>query len=171
MIRQWWQIRAVTGLLIVLLAVVFQAVSVGVETYLRAHGVVDLRVFQLRLSYNTGVAFSFGASWPPVVLIAVTVAVIAMLLGYLLLRSPHLTRAVRIAGVAIAGGAVSNLADRIFRGAVTDYFHTGWFATFNLADTGITLGAATLVAAAVFQGPGRPAMQRKDFVDDSADHR
>jgi signal peptidase II len=49
----------------------------------------------------------------------------------------------------IAGGALGNLLDRIFRGAVVDFldFHLGrhhWPA-FNLADSGISIGVALLV--------------------------
>jgi signal peptidase II len=46
---------------------------------------------------------------------------------------------------AILAGALANLIDRAADGVVTDYLHTGWFPTFNLADTLITLGAALLV--------------------------
>lgn len=34
-------------------------------------------------------------------------------------------------------------------GVVTDYLHTGWFPTFNLADVFITVGAAALVLGGV----------------------
>lgn len=48
---------------------------------------------------------------------------------------------------AILAGALANLIDRAADGVVTDYLHTGWIPTFNLADTLITLGAALLVLA------------------------
>ncbi len=49
----------------------------------------------------------------------------------------------------VAGGALGNLLDRIFQGAVVDFldFHLGrhhWPA-FNLADSGISIGVALLV--------------------------
>ena len=44
---------------------------------------------------------------------------------------------------AVLGGASANLIDRALNGHVTDYLHTGWWPTFNVADTCIVLGALT----------------------------
>jgi signal peptidase II len=52
----------------------------------------------------------------------------------------------RVALAAILGGAAANVIDRVPDGLVTDYLHTGWWPTFNLADTFIVLGAIALVA-------------------------
>ena len=38
------------------------------------------------------------------------------------------------------GGAVANVVDRARDGVVTDYLHTGWWPTFNLADTFLVTG-------------------------------
>lgn len=46
-------------------------------------------------------------------------------------------------------GAIANLVDRAVDGVVTDYLHTGWFPTFNLADVFITVGGAVLVLASL----------------------
>ena len=43
--------------------------------------------------------------------------------------------------------AVANVIDRAADGQVTDYLHTGWFPTFNLADVFVVTGAAVLVLA------------------------
>jgi signal peptidase II len=51
----------------------------------------------------------------------------------------------KIGIILIIGGALGNLADRIYRGAVFDFIHVnyGWFSfpAFNLADAFITIGA------------------------------
>lgn len=141
------RIRWQQAVLVILSTGAFQAISLGLESYLRTHAVVDLQILQLRLGYNTGVAFSLGASWPPAVLITVTGLLTAGLGVLLIVCSPALTMPVRIAGAAVVAGALSNLTDRALRGAVTDYVWTGWFATFNLADVGITLGAATVIVS------------------------
>ena len=52
-----------------------------------------------------------------------------------------------LALAAMLGGAVANVIDRAADGLVTDYLHTGWFPTFNLADVFVVTGAAALVAA------------------------
>jgi signal peptidase II len=51
----------------------------------------------------------------------------------------------------LLGGALGNLLDRLFRapgvgrGAVVDFISLPHFATFNVADSGITVGAALAV--------------------------
>jgi signal peptidase II len=65
----------------------------------------------------------------------------------------------------IIGGAVGNMTDRLFRGAVADffYFHTslpvGPLANyvFNIADVGITLGATVLLVESLTPDASRPS--------------
>ena len=40
------------------------------------------------------------------------------------------------------GGALANVIDRAGDGEVTDFLHTGWWPTFNIADIYITTGIA-----------------------------
>ena len=53
----------------------------------------------------------------------------------------------------VAGGALGNLCDRLFRppgfwfGHVVDYISVGGFAVFNLADAAITVGVVIFVVA------------------------
>ena len=47
----------------------------------------------------------------------------------------------------IVAGAASNVVDRALDGKVTDYFHTGWWPTFNLADTYLTCGFILVVVS------------------------
>jgi len=61
----------------------------------------------------------------------------------------------------VIGGALGNMTDRVFRGAVADffYFHStlpvGPLANyvFNLADVGITIGAGLLLYESLTLGP------------------
>ena len=55
---------------------------------------------------------------------------------------------------AILGGAVGNLVDRATDGVVTDYLHTGWFPTFNLADIFIVVGALIFALTHLAARPG-----------------
>lgn len=51
----------------------------------------------------------------------------------------------------IISGAASNFADRVLRGAVIDYINVKFFASFNLADSFIVIGALWLVLVQIFQ--------------------
>ena len=109
------------------------------ETQL-ANSSVDLGLLQLQLAYNSGVAFSMGNALPSWVIVAITGSIAAALIAYAWQRAPQAGWVERIAGGAIIGGAVANLFDRSRDGVVTDYLHTGWWPTFNLADTFLVIG-------------------------------
>ena len=86
--------------------------------------------------------------WP--IVIAFGVAILAWLLvaGKIGSRMGH-------AGLALLlGGAAGNVADRIFQGAVTDFFEV-WLGTyhypaFNVADSAITVGALLVLLDVLF---------------------
>jgi signal peptidase II len=101
---------------------------------------VDLGLLQLRLAYNEGVAFSLGDELPVGVIVVITAMVTVALAAYAWRRAPHAGRVERIARGAVIGGAVANVVDRARDGVVTDYLHTGWWPTFNLADTFLVTG-------------------------------
>jgi signal peptidase II len=109
----------------------------------------------VRLVRNTGASFGIGAGHP-VLIVASSAAVIAVV-AVLLARTRSRPAALFLA--VVLGGALGNLADRLFRspglgrGAVVDWIHAaGYPATFNLADIAIRAGA--IGAAAAFLGAG-----------------
>lgn len=112
---------------------------------------LDLGVLQLRLAYNTGVAFSLGDQLPTAVVLAVTAALTA-LIGVFAWRTASGSPPLQTIGLAaLVAGATANVIDRFLDGKVTDYFHTGWWPTFNLADTYITCGVVLVLAALLLQ--------------------
>lgn len=113
---------------------------------------VDLGLLQLRLSYNPGVAFSLGNRLPSQVVVAVTAAIVLALFVFGWRRAPEARFAELVAGGAVLGGALANVIDRSGDGFVTDYLHTGWWPTFNLADTFIVVGAIVLALLNVWPG-------------------
>jgi signal peptidase II len=98
----------------------------------------------LQLSYNTGAAFSIGAGLTlPIIVIAF---VLVLLLAWFALGTP--SKLAAAATGMILGGALGNLADRLFRGhagAVVDFIHFNFWPTFNLADASIVIGTLALV--------------------------
>jgi signal peptidase II len=107
---------------------------------------------ELRLSRNTGGAFSLFQGFTPLL------AVIAIVLTVLLVRALHRTDDtwIVVALALVLGGAIGNLLDRaarspgFLRGAVVDFVSVGDFPTFNVADSAITVGAVLLVLRVVF---------------------
>ncbi|MBY0544120.1 MAG: signal peptidase II [Gammaproteobacteria bacterium] len=103
------------------------------------------------LSFNSGTAFGFlnsQGAWAKWALIAFAVLIIGYLLIWIFQTEPFKNNLL-CALTLILGGAVSNLIDRFWAGRVTDFisFHinTWYFATFNIADAAISVGACILV--------------------------
>lgn len=107
----------------------------------------------LRLAFNSGAAFSIAADAPAWVLLTITGAITLAIAVTGWRTEPHARLAWRLGLAAILGGACANLLDRLPDGVVTDYLHTGWWPTFNLADTFILVGAAVLVTLTVVENP------------------
>ncbi|MCT7350711.1 MULTISPECIES: signal peptidase II [Streptomyces] len=111
-------------------------------------------LLDLRLAYNPGVAFSFAAEAPAWVVIAVTAAITLAVAVYGWRTAATSGRALTLAIGAILGGATANLIDRAGDKVVTDYLHTGWWPTFNLADVFIVCGGIAVVVLS-WRHPGQ----------------
>jgi signal peptidase II len=98
------------------------------------------------LQRNTGSAFSLfqGEAAVLVVIAVVLIGALLVLAG----RAPTTGRAL-VLGL-ILGGALGNLADRLFRGdhgAVIDFIALHFWPTFNVADSCIVVGCVLLVVS------------------------
>ena len=99
-------------------------------------------LFGLQLAFNTGAAFSIGAQLTPFITLLGIVA--SVLLIRAALRTKYRIYAASIG--LILGGALGNLADRIFAppgfgsGAVTDFLAYGHLFIGNHADVAIGAG-------------------------------
>lgn len=121
------------------------------ETALAAGPIVIIPdFFQFRLTYNTGAAFSMFSQGGPV-LAVIAIAVIGVIMFVL---SDASRRGEAVALGMVLGGSIGNLIDRITRGdgfldgGVVDFIDFSFFATFNVADMGITLGVGLLLLLA-----------------------
>jgi signal peptidase II len=107
---------------------------------------------QFRLTYNTGAAFSMFSKGGPI-LAVIAVGVIAIIM-FVLKDASRRAEAVSLG--MVLGGSIGNLTDRVFRGdglldgAVVDFIDFSFFATFNVADMGITLGVGLLLLVSFF---------------------
>lgn len=110
------------------------------------------------LGYNTGIAFGipFGVGARPLLILVTIVAVAGIIWIY---RTTQDQQKLQVIGLAlILGGAIGNLLDR-FRSAsgVVDFIDVGIgnsrFWTFNIADSGITVGAVLLILSSFIEAP------------------
>jgi len=105
---------------------------------------------------NTGVAFGMfpAGSHLPSLLGLVGMSLLAMgVVAYYFLRTPAEDRGLLVALALVLGGAVGNLIDRLFAGAVTDfvdaYVGLHHWPAFNVADSAITIGLCLLAIDAL----------------------
>jgi len=116
--------------------------------------------FRLTHLQNPGSAFSFFAEsnspWraPALILFSLT----ALITISVLLWKERETSLKTIALALVFGGALGNLWDRLFNGAVTDFidFYVGshHWPPFNLADSAIVVGALLLGGRMLMAGKG-----------------
>ena len=109
------------------------------------------------LTFNPGAAFSFlsdAGGWQRWFFTGIGVAATLFIVWQLRQHPDQKLFAFSLA--SILGGAVGNVVDRLLHGYVVDFldfhwsflsgmFHGGHFPAFNIADAGISVGAACLV--------------------------
>jgi signal peptidase II len=103
--------------------------------------------FWIRHVQNSGIAFGLFSGATAGVIVVTGIAVAAML-GYFA-RSGARHPVLPVALGLVIGGSVSNLADRVRLGYVTDFLDFKYWPAFNLADSFIVVGVAILLGALV----------------------
>jgi signal peptidase II len=113
--------------------------------------------FNLTRHHNPGAAFSFLAGaggWQRWLFTALGLGA-ALFIVWMLVKHPA-QRLFCLAITLVMGGALGNVIDRALHGYVVDFlqfrfallepiFHGGYFPTFNIADSAITVGAVLLI--------------------------
>ncbi|AIU33039.1 Lipoprotein signal peptidase [Corynebacterium ramonii] len=128
--------------------------------------------FRFRLLFNPGAAFSLGenATWLFTCIQLIFVVGIAW-------YAPKIRDGwTAVALAMIAGGALGNLIDRLFRepaffvGHVVDFISVGDFAVFNVADSAITCGVAVFFVAILLESKreAQSLQRNEDEVIDNA---
>ena len=107
----------------------------------------------LRLTRNSGMAFSLGDSLPGPLLIAATAA-LTVVLAVMAVRG--LLGPWWAAGLLL-GAAAANLGDRILGGSVVDFLDLEWWPSFNLADVYLTVGCGLLLVSSLVASADEPA--------------
>ena len=144
---RWWRF----GVLAALVLVLDQVTKIVVRMTLEPRETIEVFPgFSLSRVSNEGIAFGFfpGRQAFVAVLTVVALSAIAIALAGLVSRN-----ALVAAGAGmLVGGSLGNLIDRLIHGAVTDFLDFSRWPAFNLADCGITIGAALIVIGLVQDG-------------------
>jgi signal peptidase II len=103
------------------------------------------------LAFNTGAAFSFlaqGGGWQRWFFVGLAVVITVALMIWLA-RTARREWRTALPLALVIGGALGNLIDRLHASQVTDfiqvYYRDWYYPTFNVADSGICVGAVLLI--------------------------
>lgn len=142
----------------VVIAIADQLTKWAIVEWVPLYGKVPINSFMnLTHQKNAGAAFSFLADaggWQRWFFVALAAGV-SIVIAVWIWRIRREGQTVLSAGLALVlGGAVGNLIDRVLLGHVTDFIQVwfgNWaFPSFNIADAGISVGAALLIIDAIF---------------------
>ena len=110
--------------------------------------ILSSKFLNIRLIWNEGIAFGLLSFNDKIIynLLTFIIFIIILIIFFMFLKSYGLKK---YSLLMILGGAIGNVYDRIFYGAVPDFidFHIGnfhWFI-FNVADIFITLGVIFMI--------------------------
>ena len=114
-----------------------------------------LPFFKLVMWWNPGISFGLFRSHGELLrwtFVGIFTLICLLLVRWMTKTDRHLT----LVGLGLVlGGAIGNISDRVIFGAVADffYFHIGdwYFPAFNVADMGISVGAAVLLFDAIVE--------------------
>ena len=109
------------------------------------HVLAGLTITHVR---NSGIAFGIFPGKLAIVSVLTAAAVVWMLVHFARSGSRHVLFPVALG--LLVGGSVSNLADRVREGHVTDFIHITHWPTFNLADSFIVIGVVILFVVLLF---------------------
>jgi len=135
-----------------------QITKIAAERALDLHqGIEVLPMFNIRLAYNYGAAFSFlnipggQQRWLFTGISLIASIVLIVWLYRLTMQEKWLS----LSFALILGGAAGNLIDRAYYGYVIDfiqvYYDKWYFPTFNIADSAIFCGAALMLFLTFFE--------------------
>ena len=136
-----------------------QTTKALVEHYIPEYAVIPVvpGFFNLTHTKNAGAVFGLfsesPATWKTVLLIVVSTALLITVVG-IVWRTRRLGWETSLGLALILGGALSNLLDRIRMGRVVDfldfYVRSYHWASFNVADSAIVVGAGFLILQVLF---------------------
>ena len=101
-------------------------------------------LMELRLTYNTGMAFGMLANQA---LAGIVLPLAAILCGWLMMRKYRITRFTAVACGLVLGGFAGNFAERLLFGFVRDMIYFPWMPWFvcNVADICICVGCGLML--------------------------
>lgn len=126
-------------LLIPILIFLDQITKLIVIKFVADKTVIINKFISLQVTGNTGIAFGIN-SGANIKNILLSLVFIVIIVKFLKNQKNNIDKKTEIILYMILSGGISNLIDRIIRGAVVDFISVGIFPIFNIADIFIVTG-------------------------------
>lgn len=128
-------------ILVILLIVIDQGSKIFIMDNLKQP--IGNTVFGIEVVHNTGMAFGFNKGNTQNIFL--TIFVLALIVWFIKNQIERIDLKTQIVLSVILAGGISNLLDRIFRGAIFDFIRIYKFPIFNIADIYVVIGWILLV--------------------------
>ena len=129
-------------ILVIILTILDQATKLVVSNLPVLPRINDSVGFEI--ATNTGLAFGFNDG-SNVKNMFIMIFVIGIVIRFVITQIELIDTKTAVALSMVLSGGISNLLDRIFRGAVLDFIKIYKFPIFNIADVLVFIGAILLV--------------------------
>jgi len=108
---------------------------------------------QFKYILNTGASFSMLEGYHGLFIGLAVIVTIAVIIFHF--KADKEDRILHFCMAMFLGGVWGNCIDRIRQEAVVDFFYTGWFATFNVADCFINISVFAVIFMLLFGKLGK----------------
>ena len=165
----WLALSAIAGAAVLADQLTKYAVTSTLDLGEEAHVLGALSIHHVQ---NTGIAF--GLLGGATAFVAAFTALAVAWMVYFFARAGGRHGLLPVALGFLIGGSVSNFADRVRLGHVTDFLDVGFWPAFNLADSFIVVGVALFVLALVAadrEARPAPVIRRADAVSEPPPRR
>ena len=135
-LKKIFKIITIIGIILILLD---QTSKILISNYMEKEmKIIPNNILTITKVENEGIAF--GLNKQNLGNIGLSVIILIVIFNYIIAQKDRLTKMVVIYLSFIISGGISNVIDRIFKGAVFDFIKIGSFPVFNFADIYIVCG-------------------------------
>lgn len=142
------KIIKISLIIIIILILIDQVSKICLDIFLTKDINLISDILVITKVENEGIAF--GINKQNFVNIILSVAILIFIVNYIINQKANLNIKILVFLDLILAGGISNLLDRIFKGAVFDFIKVGDFPVFNIADCCIVIGWILFVINFVF---------------------
>jgi signal peptidase II len=142
------KIAKISLIIILVLILIDQITKITLSIFLTEDISVISDLIVITKVENKGIAF--GLNKQNLVNIFLSLVILGLIIKYMIDQKANMNNKTVIFLDLILAGGISNLLDRIFKGAVFDFIKIGDFPVFNIADCCIVIGWVLFVINFVF---------------------